>query len=117
MRNKLVAASLLLAPAAWAGGGVPLAEDQAYVSLVREALDRRPELAGSRALIRAEKEKAAQSTTLPDPVLSLGIQNDGFRRLEVGRMETSYYSIMASQTLPWFGKRGLRGILATGNSR
>jgi outer membrane protein TolC len=48
-------------------------------------------------------------------VLSLGIQNDGFRALQIGKMETSYLTIMASQTLPWFGKRDLRGeVVALG---
>ncbi|MEK7705766.1 MAG: TolC family protein, partial [Myxococcota bacterium] len=45
--------------------------------------------------------------------LSLGIQNDGFRSIQIGSMETSYLSVMASQTFPWYGKRDLRGALGT----
>ncbi len=53
-----------------------------------------------------------QAGALPDPVLSLGIQNDGFNGLQIGKMETSYYQVMLSQGLPWPGKRGLRTDVA-----
>jgi outer membrane protein TolC len=45
-------------------------------------------------------------------VLTLGIQNDGFKGIQVGKMETSYYQVMVSQGLPWPGKRGLRQEVA-----
>lgn len=45
-------------------------------------------------------------------MLQVGIQNDGFSRIEIGRMETSYISLMASQTFPWPGKLALQGRLA-----
>jgi outer membrane protein TolC len=53
-----------------------------------------------------------QAGALPDPVLSLGIQNDGFDEIMVGKMETSFYQVMLSQGLPWPGKRGLRTDVA-----
>jgi outer membrane protein TolC len=62
--------------------------------------------------VHAEGERAAQADALPDPMLQIGIQNDGFTSIEVGRMETSFVSFMASQTLPWPGKRGLRKQIA-----
>jgi len=60
----------------------------------------------------AEQERVPQSRALPDPTLSLSIQNDGFSSIQIGKMETSWISIMASQTFPWAGKRGLRSELA-----
>jgi outer membrane protein TolC len=41
-------------------------------------------------------------------MLQVGIQNDGFTSFEVGRADTSYVSVMASQTLPWPGKLDLQ---------
>lgn len=95
-------------PQAPASGEDPLLE-----SLVREALDRNPDVAKSQALIQAERERIPQSKALPDPTLSLGLQNDGFKGLQIGKMETSYYQVMLSQPLPWPGKRALRGEVAS----
>ena len=60
----------------------------------------------------AERERVPQVGALPDPVLSLGIQNDGFKEIQIGKMETSYYEIGLSQGIPWPGKRGLRTDVA-----
>ena len=62
--------------------------------------------------MRAERERVPQAGALPDPVLSLGIQNDGFDEIMIGKMETSFYQVMLSQGLPWPGKRGLRTDVA-----
>jgi outer membrane protein TolC len=92
--------------------GPALVDDPLLRALVGEAMERRPELAQARAQIRAEQERAPQVSALPDPTLSLGIQNDGFSSIQVGKMETSFVTIMASQTFPWVGKRGLRSQVA-----
>jgi outer membrane protein TolC len=89
--------------------GPALQDDPLLSDLVKEAVENRPELAQVRAQIRAEQERVPQANTLPDPTLALGIQNDGFGGIQIGKMETSYVSIMASQTFPWAGKRWLRG--------
>ena len=87
-------------------------DDPLLAALVQEALERRPEILQARALVQADRERVPQAGALPDPILSLGIQNDGFKSIEIGRMETSFYSFGASQTFPWFGKRGLRADVA-----
>jgi len=92
--------------------GPTLLEDPVLRGLVKDAMEKRPELAQARAQIVAEQERVPQSQALPDPTLSLGIQNDGFSSIQIGKMETSWISIMASQTFPWAGKRGLRSELA-----
>ncbi len=97
--------------------GPMLADDPVLRALAAEAMERRPELAQARAQIRAEQERAPQVSALPDPTLSLGIQNDGFRGIQIGKMETSFVTIMASQTFPWVGKRGLRSQVAELGSR
>jgi len=86
-----------------------LVDDPLLARLVKDALEERPEVAQAQATIRADHERVPQASALPDPMLSLGIQNDGFRSIQIGEMETSYLSVMASQTFPWYGKRDLRG--------
>jgi len=115
---RAIALALLLAPSAsaiaQAPGGVVLAlpADAVLARLVDESLSARPELRQAEALVRAEGERIEQAGALPDPVLTLGIQNDGFEEIAVGKMETSFYQVMLSQGLPWPGKRGLRTEVA-----
>lgn len=89
-----------------------LPTDATLTRLIAESLAARPELARSEAVVHAEGERSAQADALPNPMLQIGIQNDGFTSIELGRMDTSFVSLMASQTLPWPGKRGLRKQLA-----
>ena len=88
------------------------AEDPLLQTLLGQALAQNPELAKAEALVQADQERIPQARALPDPSLSLGLQNDGFRQLQIGKMETSYYQVMLTQPLPWPGKRGLRTELA-----
>ena len=118
MIRRLSGLLLLYAAPVWGADfvqvptGPTLTEDPVLRGLVGEAMEKRPELAQARALIVAEQERVPQSRVLPDPTLSLGIQNDGFSSIQIGKMETSWISIMASQTFPWAGKRGLRAEVA-----
>lgn len=103
---------VLLAPAS-APAQAPGAEpDPVLAQLVREALEARPELRQARSLVRAAEERVPQVGRLPDPTLTLGIQNDGFQSIQIGVMETSYWQIMLTQPLPWPGKLGLRADAA-----
>ena len=90
----------------------PAAEDPLLRSLIQEALAQNPDLAKASALVAAERERIPQAKALPDPTLSVGLQNDGFKKLQIGEMETSYYQVMVTQPLPWPGKRALRGDVA-----
>ncbi len=86
--------------------------DPVLDSLIRQALDRSPDLAKSSDLIAAEKERIPQARALPDPTLSVGIQNDGFNKIQVGTMETSFYQVMLTQPFYWPGKRGMKADVA-----
>lgn len=114
-RTGLVAlaagALLAAAPVSAADPGPPV--DPELARLVEEALAARPELREAEARLRAERERVPREGALPDPVLSLGLQNDGFGELMIGEMEGSFYSVMASQAFPWPGKRGLRADAAS----
>jgi cobalt-zinc-cadmium efflux system outer membrane protein len=106
----LVAAAVARLAAAADAPALP--DDPVLARLVEESLAARPELRQAEAAARAERERVPQAGALPDPVLSLGIQNDGFNGLQIGVMETSYWQVMLSQGLPWPGKRGLRTDVA-----
>lgn len=96
------------APTRATPAGVELRRDSVLVGLLREANANRPELVRAQTTFEADLARIPQVRALPDPTLSLGIQNDGFKGLQIGQMETSYWSIVAAQTFPWHGKRGLR---------
>lgn len=121
MRTQLlISASLLLlatvARAQEAATARPAAQAPfAFVpeGLLRESIAARPELRQADALIRAERERVPQAGALQDPVLSLGIQNDGFKAIQIGTMETSFWQVMVTQPLPWPGKRALRTDVAS----
>lgn len=99
-------------PATQATAMPVVSTDATLAQLLTEALEARPELRQAEAQAQAAQERIPQAGTLPDPVLQLGIQNDGFGELMIGEMEGSYYSIMASQALPFPGKRALRTEVA-----
>jgi outer membrane protein, heavy metal efflux system len=110
----------LVATAAAAGESVSvnvaaapsLLETPALQALIDEALAARPELSRARAEIDAARQVGPRARALPDPMFELGIQNDGFTGLQIGQMETSFVSIMTSQTLPWPGKLEAAGRVA-----
>ena len=91
----------------------PAEADPVLAGLIRESLARRPELRQADALVSAERERAPQAGAFQDPVLTLGIQNDGFNGLQIGKMETSWWQVMITQPLSWPGKRGLRSDVAS----
>jgi len=87
--------------------------DALLEQLIQQSIAARPELQASRSLALAERERIPQAGAFPDPVLTLGMQDDGFRSIQIGKAETSFYLIELSQPLPWPGKRGLRTSVAT----
>ncbi|MEZ4361025.1 MAG: TolC family protein [Kofleriaceae bacterium] len=99
--------------------GLELAElptDRVLRQLIDESLAAAPELAGAKAEGQAQRERAPQAGALPDPMLSLGVQNDGFTSIGIGRESNNFVSIMAAQTFPWLGKRALRRAVAQANA-
>jgi outer membrane protein TolC len=99
-------------PSAQAASAPALPTDPALAQLLSEALGTRPELRQAEAQVLAARQRVPRAGALPDPVLQLGIQNDGFEELMIGHMEGSYFSIMASQALPFPGKLELRTEVA-----
>ncbi len=117
MSRSLASLVLLLAAAsARAQAPTPAAaaepSDPVLDALIQESLAHRPELAQAEAGVEAERERVPQAGALPDPMFAVGIQNDGFREIAIGKMETSYLQFMLTQPFYFPGKRGLRGDVA-----
>jgi len=109
VRAAVVVCLLALSTPARAESTKPaLPTDATLSALIQESLSVRPELAQAKAVARANEERVSQAGALPDPMLQIGIQNDGFRSIEIGKMETSFVSLMVAQTFPWPGKLRLR---------
>jgi len=112
IRQPIVVAALAASFAAGAH-----AQEDALVRLIEEAAAASPELAEARASLEAERARIPQAGAPADPTLTLGIQNDGFQKIQVGTAETSFYTIMVTQPLSWPGKRGLREDVAALEAR
>jgi outer membrane protein TolC len=110
----------------------PLAGLPIYATLLEEALVRNPEWQRSLAAREAAQAQIPQAGALPDPELSVGLQRRAAMDVSVdlpasltmggGAMPLmgtlpvgTEYSLMASQSLPWPGKRSLRTDLAQAN--
>jgi len=104
--------SLAMAAAEVGQAPVPLASDPAVQSFVDQALKSSHEVGRAEASARAELDRAPQVSSLPDPTLTLGIQNDGFNGIQIGTMETSYWQVILTQPVPWPGKLSARAAAA-----
>lgn len=87
-------------------------EDPALASLIEEALAKNPDVAAARQAAAAAGQRPAQARSLPNPMLSVGYTNDGWSP-SLGTQEMTTLGFMASQELPYPGKRGLRGAIAS----
>jgi outer membrane protein TolC len=83
-------------------------DDPVLSALVSETLARSPEHARAVADVSAERERVPQAGALPDPTLVLGIQNDGFKSIQIGVQPTSFWQVLINVPLSWPGKRGFR---------
>lgn len=84
-------------------------------ALVAEALAHNPEVLAARAAYEAARHRPGQVAALPDPQLALGYTNDGWRP-SLGGREMTTLALMASQTLPAPGRRGLRAALTAADA-
>lgn len=109
---SVVAVSVLwcgLAGAAWGQPPVVAATDDTLLaSLVQEALKRNPAVQAAEEAVRAARSRPQQVRALPNPMLSVQYTNDGISPT-LGEEGMTTLAFMASQDLPYPGKRGLRG--------
>lgn len=113
-RNRLITAlalCLLLA-------GVAEADELRLEDLIDEALRNNQGVLVSQARRSAASYRPSQERSLPDPMFMFGYQNEGFEKYTYGEMPDAQWMFSLSQTLPFPGKRSLRGKRAereTGN--
>ncbi len=87
-------------------------EDLLLASLIDEALAKNPDVAAARQEASAAGQRPAQARSLANPMFSVGYTNDGWSP-SLGSMEMTTLGFMASQELPYPGKRRLRGEIAS----
>lgn len=82
-------------------------------ALVRAALEANPELAAMRREFDAARARVPQAKALPDPMLMFGNMTQGNPVPFAGLSgDFSEIYVGASQSVPWFGVRRLRGLVA-----
>ncbi len=86
--------------------------DASLDALVAEALERNPDLLALQEGLVAARARPDQARALADPMLSVLYTNDGWSP-SLGSRDMTTLAFMGSQDLPWPGKRGLRGEIAT----
>jgi cobalt-zinc-cadmium efflux system outer membrane protein len=97
----------------WAQVPWPLpVEDPTLASLIEEALSKNPDVAAARQAAVAARQRPAQARSLANPMFSVGYTNDGWSP-SLGTQEMTTLGFMVSQELPYPGKRGLRGDIAS----
>jgi len=82
--------------------------------LVREALDRNPEIQAARRGVESKRVRIPQAKAWPDPMISVGYGGNVVLPFTVMRDDpSSTRQIMAEQEIPYPGKTRLRGQIAT----
>jgi outer membrane protein, heavy metal efflux system len=99
----------LLALAAPAMGETTTAPDIVLDQLVTEALRENPQLKSMRARVDAMRQRPAQSSSLPNPMLTYGAMGP---RDDYRFPDSEEKRVGVEQMFPWFGKRALRGEIA-----
>jgi outer membrane protein, heavy metal efflux system len=107
-----VAALLCGSPPTWAADASVADQKIQLDRLVAEALAANPDLLAAQQALTAARERVPQARALPDPMLSVNYTNDGWSP-SLGRQEMTTLAFMASQDLPFPGKRGLKGEIAS----
>jgi len=83
-------------------------------TLVKEALERNPEIPAARRAIDAKRARIPQAKAWPDPKVSFSYAGNALPPLTLMRGDpSSARQIMAEQEIPYPGKTRLRGQMAT----
>lgn len=88
------------------------AEDVRLHDLINEALKNNHDILISEARIAASGYRIPQAKSLPDPMLMIGYQNEGWKRYTYGEMQGAQWMFSASQMVPFPGKLSLKGEMA-----
>lgn len=80
--------------------------------LISEALKNNRDLLVAESQWNAASHRIGQATSLPDPMVMVGYQNEGWNTYTYGEMGGAQWMYSVSQMFPFFGKRGLKGEMA-----
>ena len=118
MAKRLAISTVILSTMAVQAAGVS-AEDvvgaeMSLPALVREALDRNPEVQIAGRRVEARRARVPQAGALPDPMALYGVINEGspIPFESFGKADFSEVYVGVSQDIPFPGKRGLREQVA-----
>jgi cobalt-zinc-cadmium efflux system outer membrane protein len=115
MRSFLLGFCVLILTAAQA---FAVEETLKLPELIREALKNNPEIHAAEARANASTHKIPQATSLADPMLMMGYENEGtdslytFGRETKGMPADSRWMFSLSQMFPYPGKLALKGEMA-----
>jgi outer membrane protein, heavy metal efflux system len=86
--------------------------------LIQEALRRNPEIRAEMREVDAKRARVPQAGALPDPILMFGQNNEGnfIPFTTLGKFDFSEAYLGFTQEFPFFGKRGLRERVASGEA-
>ena len=110
MRNKVLVMLLLLFAAS--AQAVAAQEALELQPLVEEALQHNRDLLAAESRWKAATFRVGQAKSLPDPMVMVGYQNEGWDKYTFGEMEGAQWMYSVSQMFPFPGKRGLKGDMA-----
>lgn len=81
-------------------------------ALIDEALRNSPEIKAAEMRAEAAGYRSPQVQSLPDPIVSVGYQNEGFRRYTFGQEQGAQWMYSVTQAFPFPGKLSLKGEAA-----
>lgn len=110
------AARVLLGIALWWLPQAVSAETLELQPLIGEALAHNRELLAAESRIAAAGFRITQARGLPDPMVSIGYQNEGLTGYTYGDSPDAQWMYSVSQTLPFFGKRDLKESMAAADT-
>ncbi|MBI5188707.1 MAG: TolC family protein [Nitrospirae bacterium] len=85
-------------------------------TLIDEALRNNHDVLMAESRWKSVTLRIPQMRSLPDPMLMIGYQNEGWRRYTYGEMEGAQWMFSASQIFPFPGKLTLKGEMAAKDS-
>jgi outer membrane protein TolC len=103
---------LFLALAVWLLPQAVAAETLELQPLIAEALTNNRELRVAESRVAAAGFRITQARGFPDPMISIGYQNDGLSTYNYGDTPDAQWMYSFSQTFPFPGKRGLKEGMA-----
>lgn len=116
----LILSLVSLLPSGRAAGQAPQPQAASSTSpasletLVRETLERNPEIQAARRAVEAKRARIPQARAWPDPMLSVSYGGNMLPPFTLMRSDpSSQRAIMAQQEIPFPGKTRLRGEIAT----